>query len=74
MRLDMSMNHELIAYDCPHCGAGFTIEAGDALFTDHVEDGCTETCVECGNPYQLRCVSVQIEMECTKPVGVEDEP
>jgi len=61
------MTHESKTdFDCPHCGQGFEISAGDAIFTDHVEDECAEKCSECGEWYQLRCVSVSVEMECTK--------
>lgn len=57
----------MIPFDCPRCGQGFEIPARDALFTDHCRDECTETCSECGQDYQLRCVSVSIEMECLRP-------
>jgi hypothetical protein len=33
------------------------------IFTDDVEDGCESQCRECGGYYQLRCVSVEVEME-----------
>ncbi len=35
----------------------------DGIFTDHVEDECESQCSECGGYYQLRCVSVEVEME-----------
>lgn len=54
---------ERVEFDCPHCGHGFSMEAGDAIYTDHVEDECSETCQSCGGQYQLRCASVHIEME-----------
>lgn len=57
---------ERVDFDCPHCGMGFSMEAGDAICTDHVEDECSEKCQACGKEYQLRCVSVSVEMECTK--------
>ena len=53
-------------FDCPHCGQGFEIDACDAVFTDHVRDNCAEKCSTCGEWYQLVCVDVDIEMECTK--------
>ena len=28
---------EQVDFDCPHCGMGFSMEAGEALFIDHVE-------------------------------------
>ena len=61
-----SGDEEIVEFDCPHCGQGFTMKAGDALFTDHVRDECSEKCTECGGEYQLRCARVDIEMECTK--------
>ena len=57
---------ERVDFDCPHCGMGFSMEAGEALFIVHIEDECSETCQACGKHYQLRCASVHIEMECTK--------
>ena len=52
-------------FDCPHCGAGFTTNE-DAIYTDEVEDECASQCSECKEWYQLRCVSVDIELEATK--------
>lgn len=52
-------------YDCPHCGAGYTI-GDDAPFVDNIEDECAEQCDECKGWFQVRCASVHIEMECIK--------
>ena len=62
-----------VDFDCPHCGMGFSMEAGEALFIDHVEDDFSEKCQSCGEHYQLRCASVHIEMECTKATQELDE-
>jgi uncharacterized Zn-finger protein len=71
----MSGRDSRVEFDCPHCGTVFSMEAGDAIYTDNVEDECSEICQSCGKRYQLRCGSVSIEMECTKFSGVkESEP
>jgi transcription elongation factor Elf1 len=49
-------------FACPHCGQGFVMN-DSGIYTDHVEDECFERCSECGGLYQLRCISVQVEME-----------
>lgn len=64
---------ERVDFDCPHCGMGFSMMAGDAIFADNVEDGCSEKCQACGELYQLWCASVSIEMACTKFVQAEEE-
>jgi len=49
-------------FECPHCNQGFVL--GDSgIYTDDVEDGCSSACSNCGGRYQLRCVSVEVEME-----------
>ena len=49
-------------FECPHCGQGFVM--GDSgIYTDDVEDECSSVCSNCGGRYQLRCVSVEVEME-----------
>lgn len=59
-------------FECPHCHQGFVL--GDSgIYTDDVEDGCVQNCSVCGGAYQLRCVSVDVEMEClpvTNPVEI----
>ena len=61
-------------YECPHCHAGWVI--GDAgIYTDDIEDECTTTCDKCGGEFQLRCVSVDVEMEATiLPETDDDSP
>lgn len=59
-------------FDCPHCGAGFSI-GDDAVFTDHMDDECAEKCSECGQWYQLRCASVDVEMECRKAAKPQED-
>ena len=56
-------------YDCPHCDAGW-VRGDEGIYTDDIEDECTTTCGKCGGVFQLRCVSVDVEMEATKvPAG-----
>ena len=52
-------------YDCPHCHTGWVM-GDDGIYTDDIEDECTTTCDKCGGVFQLRCVSVDVEMEATK--------
>lgn len=52
-------------YECPHCNTGWVI-GDDGIYTDDVEDECTTTCDACGGVFQLRCVSVDVEMEAIK--------
>jgi len=54
---------ETCEYDCPHCGATWAMRVKDALYVDNVSDDCETKCTECGGLYQLRCVSVEVEME-----------
>lgn len=68
-----SSDEERVEFDCPHCGMGFTLRSGDAIFTDHIRDECSETCMECGKEYQLRCIRVECEMECTKANKDEEQ-
>lgn len=49
-------------FDCPHCGQGFTMD-DSGIYVDDVEDECESQCSVCGGAYQLRCVSVDVEME-----------
>ena len=62
-------------FECPHCGQGFVL--GDiGIYIDDVEDECEAYCRACGGCYQLRCVSVEVEMEaisCRKPKETSDE-
>ena len=51
-------------FDCPHCGQGFELD-DNAIYTDDIEDECASQCEKCNGWYQLRCVSVNVEMECT---------
>lgn len=56
-------------FECPHCNQGFVL--GDSgIYTDDVEDECSSVCSNCGGRYQLRCVSVEVEMEAI-PVDSE---
>lgn len=48
-------------FECPHCGQEFTIR--DGMYRDDVEDEVYSTCECCGGVYQLRCISVEVEME-----------
>lgn len=58
------MTREFVTfYDCPHCGQGWQIPADDAILTDDVGDGESTKCGECGGEFQLRCKSVDIEIE-----------
>ena len=45
---------------------GYSMEAGDALYTNEVEDECASQCPVCKEWYQLQCVSVSIEKAATK--------
>lgn len=59
------MNDIKCEYECPHCKTEWVI-GDDGIYIDDVEDECTTTCGECGGVFQLRCVSVQVEMEAIK--------
>lgn len=52
-------------YECPHCHTGWVM-GHEGIFTDDIEDECTSTCGKCGGIFQLRCVSVEVEMQATK--------
>jgi len=52
-------------FTCPHCGQEFTM-GDEGIYTDDVADECESTCSKCGGVYQLRCVSVTVEMEAIK--------
>ena len=56
-------------FSCPHCHQTFVMGDG-GIYTDGVEDECVSTCSVCGGSYQLRCVAVEVIMECL-PVGGE---
>ena len=49
-------------FECPHCGQGFVMN-DSGIYTDDVEDDCESQCSKCGGLYQLRCVSVDVQME-----------
>jgi len=51
-------------YECPHCGAGYSM-GDDAIYTDHVSDGCALQCEDCGGWYQLQCESVEVHLAAT---------
>ena len=49
-------------FDCPHCGESFVMDQR-GIYIDNVEDECVSQCIVCNGLYQLRCVSVEVEME-----------
>ena len=55
-------------FECPHCGQSWLI-GDDGIYTDDVRDECMTTCGACGGEFQLRCVSVEVEMEAIKIKG-----
>ena len=53
-------------FDCPHCGQGYTIDIGEAVFMDDAEDEAASQCEECKGWYQLQVESAEIVMVATK--------
>ncbi len=67
------MREELEAeYTCPHCGTGYDI-GDDAIYRDDIQDECASQCDECGEWYQVRCVSVDVVMEATKAAKPQED-
>lgn len=57
-------------FTCPYCHQDFVM-GQDGIYTDDVEDETFSQCPSCKKYYQLRCVSVEVEMECL-PVSQAD--